>query len=151
MARLPFGQNPFADFLPTPSATINPHSTASFLSRQTFPPPITDKRDKFHQKRKYAGDVSKQHPKRNKTIMVEDVAHAESASSYFGSLILENYSENDVKIWKNRSDSDADFNFKLGLSDTFYYDLNNATIKDQDSEISKYKDDIPILKGQVTD
>lgn len=55
-----------------------------------------------------------------------------------------------MKIWKNRSDSDADFNFKLGLSDTFYYDLNNATIKDQDSEISKYKDDIPILKGQVT-
>lgn len=73
MARLPFGQNSFADFLPTPSATINPHSTASFLSRQTFPPPITDKRDKFHQKRKYAGDVSKQHPKRNKSIMVEDV------------------------------------------------------------------------------
>lgn len=84
------------------------------------------------------------------------MAPAESAASFFGSLGSKNYSENNVKIWKNRSNADADFNFKLGLGDAFYHGLTlmtrkNATIKEQERAISSYKDDISILKGQVTD
>lgn len=61
-----------------------------------------------------------------------------------------------MKMWKDRSDSDAEFNFKLGLGDAFYHGLTlmnqkNSIIKNKEKAITKYKDDVFILKGQVAD
>ena len=156
MARLPFGRNPFADTAPAPSASAQPRPTASFLARQTIPPLNVEREDKTQNKRKDAVETSKHPPKRNKTNPAERDTPKDSASSFFGSLASENYSEHDVKMWKGRSDTDAEYNFKLGLGDAFYHGLTlmnqkNSTIQDQRRAINRYKDDLITLKGQVTE
>ena len=155
MARLPFGRNPFADAVPVSSTAHNPRPTASFLARQTLPPIITEKQDKDLHKRKSAAET-KNAAKKNKANVTEGEIASESASSFFGSLASETYSENDVKMWKGRNDIDAEYNFKLGLGDAFYHGLTlmnqkNSVIQDQRRVITRYKDDLITLKGQVTD
>ena len=153
MARLPFGRNPFADAAPTLSE--KPRPSASVLERQTIPISV-DKDATFHQKRKNVVDLTKQDPKKNKVNEEKGDSLAGSAASFFGSIASENYSEGDIEMWKNRKETDAEYNFKLGLGDAFYHGLTlmkekNSIIQNQKKAITRYREDITTLKGQVTD
>lgn len=90
MARLPFGQNPFADATPAPSSSQKPLPTTSALERQTIAINI-EKVDNSHQKRKTQTDLAKQDPKKSRTSEKKGDSQAESAASFFGFIASEHF------------------------------------------------------------